>query len=217
MLFSDFGGIFCKLFAAGGSNILVMAEAIGKTPAETANGVNTSDLRLVERFRKGDRVAFEEIVGANAPDVAALANRLLGWAGEVEDVVQDVFLAAYLGLKNFRCQSSIKTWLFTITTNKCRRRRYKRMLRLRLRTGLTGGSEAEAENGLIESETFGRVRRAVRRLPAKYREAVVLRYLQELSSDEITRILGISRAALNTRLSRARERLRGELAELMDE
>ena len=91
------------------------------------------------------------------------------------------------------------------------------MLRLRLRTGLTGGSEAEAENGLIETETFGRVRHAVRRLPAKYREAVVLRYLQELSSDEITQILGISRAALNTRLSRARERLRGELAELIDE
>ena len=190
MLFSDFGGIFCKLFAAGGSNIVVMAESIGKTPADTANGVNTSDLRLVERFRRGERAAFEEIVVANAADVAALANRLLGWAGEVEDVVQDVFLSAYLGLKNFRCQSSIKTWLFTITTNKCRRLRYKRMLRLRLRTGRTGGSEAEAENGLIESETFGRVRRAVRRLPAKYREAVVLRYLQELSSDEITRILG---------------------------
>ena len=70
---------------------------------------------------------------------------------------------------------------------------------------------------LIENEIFNRVRRAVTALPPKYREPVVLRYLQELSTDKISRILGISENALQVRLSRARKRLKQELAELIEE
>lgn len=67
----------------------------------------------------------------------------------------------------------------------------------------------------MDDDTFHKVRLAVQALPAKYREPVVLRYLQELSTDEITRILGISKNTLQVRLSRARERLRQDLAELI--
>ena len=67
----------------------------------------------------------------------------------------------------------------------------------------------------MDSETFKRICRAVTVLPAKYREPVVLRYLQELSMDEIAQILGLSKNALQVRLSRARERLRQDLAELI--
>jgi len=66
----------------------------------------------------------------------------------------------------------------------------------------------------MDSETFNRVRRAIRALPVKYREPVVLRYLQELPTDQISRILGISKNSLQVRLNRARERLREDLAEL---
>jgi RNA polymerase sigma-70 factor (ECF subfamily) len=67
----------------------------------------------------------------------------------------------------------------------------------------------------MDDETFDKVRLAVQALPAKYRESVVLRYLQELSMGEIAQMLSISRNALQVRLSRARERLRGDLAELI--
>ena len=67
----------------------------------------------------------------------------------------------------------------------------------------------------MDDETFHKVRLAVQALPLKYREPVVLRYLQELSTDEIARILGISKNALNVRLNRARERLKQDLAELI--
>ena len=65
-------------------------------------------------------------------------------------------------------------------------------------------------------EDFNRVRRSVAALPAKYREAVVLTYLQGLEADEIGRMLGISKNALHVRLSRARDRLREELQELIE-
>ena len=70
---------------------------------------------LVEKFSRGDETAFDRIVEVYSADIAVLANRLLGWPGDVEDIVQEVLLAAFLGLKKFRCECSLKTWLFTIT------------------------------------------------------------------------------------------------------
>jgi len=179
------------------------------------------DEHLVEQFNRGDESAFDRLVERYSSDIAALANRLLGWPGEVEDVTQDVFLAAFLGLKKFRCECSLKTWLFTITLNKCRSYRYKRMLHRRRISEAADkaflASAGTADKAPMNSETFECVRRAVQALPAKYREPVVLRYLQELPTDQISRILGISKNALQVRLNRARARLREGLDELTRE
>jgi RNA polymerase sigma-70 factor (ECF subfamily) len=178
------------------------------------------DELLVKQFNQGDESAFDRIVEGYSAAIAVLANRLLGWPGVVEDIVQDVFLAAFLGLKKFRCECSLKTWLFTITINKCRSYRYKQMLYLRFFSKAAAKASAvlapTADKAQMDDEAFNKVRLAVQALPAKYREPVVLRYLQELSMGEIARILSISRNALQVRLSRARERLRGDLAELIE-
>jgi len=166
------------------------------------------------------RAAFDRIVERYSADIAVLTNRLLGWPNDVEDVVQDIFLAVFVGLKKFRGECSLKSWLFTITINKCRTYRYKQILwqrktipKLRLRLP----PNRPADGRLMDSEIFNRVRRCVTALPAKYREPIVLRYLQELSITESSRILGISENLLQVRLNRARKRLRRELAELLEE
>jgi RNA polymerase sigma-70 factor (ECF subfamily) len=177
------------------------------------------DELLVEQFSRGDESAFERIVEQYSAEVAALANRLLGWPGDVEDVTQEIFLAAFLGLKKFRCECSLKSWLFTITINKCRSYRHRRKLQ---QLPQTGSQErlptATYETGVLsmDAEDFNRIRGAVAGLPAKYREPVVLRYLQELGTDEISRILGISKNTLHVRLSRARKRLETDLAGLIE-
>jgi RNA polymerase sigma-70 factor (ECF subfamily) len=179
------------------------------------------DAELVEQFRRGDDTAFDRIVQRYAGQIAAMANRLLGWPGDVDDITQDVFVSAYIGLRKFRGDCSLRSWLFVITINKCRSHRYKTILRLKR---FSRPPEAEREipgravdSDLTDAETFERVRRAVRILPPKCREVVVLRYLQELPTDEICRILGISTNALQVRLNRARERLRQQLGELIEE
>jgi RNA polymerase sigma-70 factor (ECF subfamily) len=176
------------------------------------------DELMVEQFCRGDESAFERIVEQHSGDVAALANRLLGWPGDVEDVTQDIFLAAFLGLKKFRCECSLKSWLFTITINKCRTNRYKRWIRLRrFSQDVKKVSFSSAyEEKYMDADDFRHVRRAVATLPAKYREPVILRYLQEIGTDEISQILGISKNTLNVRLSRARKRLKKDLAELIE-
>jgi len=176
---------------------------------------------LVERFRRGDDSAFDGIVHGYAADVAALANRLLGWPQDVDDVVQDVFLAAFTGLRKFRGDCGLGTWLFTITVNMCRRRQRRRVFRIRAiavdEDCLDLCVEENAERAAMDTETFARVRRAVRALTPKYREVVVLRYLQGLETSEMCELLGITVNAMQVRLTRAREQLRQSLGELIEE
>ncbi len=209
-------GFFCKFWLVFKTNISVMAERIG-------------DELLVEQSIRNNEISFESLVEQYSEDVALLANRLLSWPapassgarrgggpGEVEDITQEVFLAAFLGLKKFRYDCSIRTWLFTITINKCRSFRYKQLFRRRKILDKPQSKITAADRKIQVIETSKKVRNAVQALPAKYREAVVLKYLEELPTEEISRILGISVNTLHVRLSRARERLKNDLKEIME-
>jgi RNA polymerase sigma-70 factor (ECF subfamily) len=181
----------------------------------------TEEQALVERFRRGEDSAFDRIVEQHSAEIAALANRLLGWPGDVDDVVQEVFVAAFLGLKKFRGECRLRTWLFTITVNKCRSHRFRRLRRLRPATM----EEAEAvesrdrsgDEAAMDQEAFVRVRRAVQMLPQKYREIVTLKYLQGSEASEICELLGITVNAMQVRLNRARKRLKEQLGDLLEE
>ncbi|MCK5000062.1 MAG: RNA polymerase sigma factor, partial [Anaerohalosphaera sp.] len=186
-----------------------------KTPYEEAS-IDAVNSLPSEPGSGGGDVVFEDIVDEHADAVGRLANRLLGYPCDVDDVVQDVFLAALKGLGKFRGKCSVKTWLFTITINTCRTRRYRRKLYVDARRFLEQ-QQQRSETSAVCEETFGAVRKAISRLNTKYREPIVLKYIQQLSTEEITGILGISENTLNVRLSRARKRLKGQLAELIEE
>ncbi|HNS20038.1 MAG TPA: sigma-70 family RNA polymerase sigma factor [Sedimentisphaerales bacterium] len=184
--------------------------------------VRTSEeLDLATQFRQGDDSAFDRIVEQHSAEIAALANRLLGWPGDVEDVVQEVFLSAFLGLKKFRGECRLRTWLFTITVNRCRSFRFRRR-RVLARVAIddpeaAAGSGSGCDQVPMDEETFAMVRRAVQTLPRKYREVTVLRYLQGLQTQEICDLLGITANAMQVRLNRARARLKEQLGDLFEE
>jgi RNA polymerase sigma-70 factor, ECF subfamily len=180
----------------------------------------SEELALVERFCRGEDSAFDRIVEVHGAEVSALACRLLGWSGDADDVVQEVFIAAFKGLRRFRGDCSLRTWLFTITVSKCRTHRYRRVFRLR-RVAVDDESphlscDRSAEVPLVDAENAVRVRTAVRALPAKYREAIVLRYLQGMEPAEICEMLRISANALQVRLNRARKQLKEVLGEWIE-
>ncbi len=175
---------------------------------------------LVERFRRGDDSAFDRIVERHEADIAALANRLLAWPQDVDDVVQDVFVSAFTGLRRFRGQCRLRTWLFTITINKCRSYRYRRLFRRRevaMADDAQPGSDDNAATKAMNAEKSAQVRRAIQSLPPKYREVVVLRYLQGLETPEICRLLKISVNAMQVRLNRAKSQLKDSLNGLVQE
>lgn len=197
-----------------------MAESLSSRLGQESYPADGEDAVLAEAFARHDPVVFDRLVETCQARVARLACRLLGWPQDVDDVVQEVFLAVWKGLPRFRGEAELGTWLTRITINKCRSHQRKQMLRLRRLWNTEGGKtvdSAPADRATLDQETHAEVRRAVRRLPAKYCEVVVLRYLEEMSVDHIGQILGLTRSAVEVRLHRARVRLRKELAGLLDE
>jgi len=196
-----------------------MTDCSRKSIASPAKEKEDDEKALVKQFIQGDPAAFKAIIENNHHDVATLANRILGWPGEVDDICQEVFLAAFLGLKRFKGNSSLKTWLFKITINKCRTHQHRRMLWLRIFNKVLIPPDEHshsANKAATKDKNSLRIRRAVRSLPARYREPIVLRYFNEMSIDQTSNLLGIKKSTLNVRLNRARNMLKNELKDLIN-
>src|SRR3989440_7348064 len=155
--------------------------------------------------------ALEKLIRDYHAPVTRLAYRLLGWRGEVEDLVHDVFLAAFKQQHRFRGESSAWTWLAAITINRCRSMRRRKVLYFRWlkRRSVNREVPTHRDADRIErDETGQRVRDAVAKLSPRDRELIVLHYLEELSIPEISKIIGVADKVIHVRLHRARKRLK---------
>jgi RNA polymerase sigma-70 factor (ECF subfamily) len=178
--------------------------------------LSDADTTLERRLALGEAEAFEQLVALYQPWVSRLAYRLLGWKGDVEDVVQDVFVAALSKGKGFRGDASLWTWLTAVTLNLCRTRLRRAALLRRLTGGLLrleGRKGAPADSGAVADETSSRVRQAVAALPPRDREVIILYYLEERSAAQIGELIGITANNVDVRLHRARQKLKVLLGE----
>jgi RNA polymerase sigma-70 factor (ECF subfamily) len=169
---------------------------------------------LEQRFRTGVPAALTEVIAIHQPLVSRLVYRLTAWSRtDTEDIVQEVFVNALRSRKTFDARSSLATWLTRITINTCCTERRKRLLRTRYwKRLLTSQSQSISSPPAADlHEDIQQTMTELRRLPATYREAVVLRYLEEMEIDDIARLLNLSRPAVEVRLHRARAMLRTAL------
>lgn len=174
---------------------------------------------LVAQLVRGNPQAFDRVVEQYQPRVTAMAHRLLGWTDETEDVVQDVFVTVLARVDSFQGRSSLWTWIARITINRCRswqRRNWLRRNVHRIGEALLKqqASHSPAGQETIRDETAAEVRTAVRALPVKYREVIVLRYLEELPIERVAELLRLSRGTVDVRLTRARKKLAERLEHL---
>lgn len=178
------------------------------------------DRERVLRSLAGDRAAFGELVEAYQGSVFGLALSKLGSFAEAEDAAQDAFVAAYLGLAGLRAPDQFARWLNGIVANVCRmqcRRRAREVIlppeAMELRAGR---SQEPAQDEEYEAKMRGaNVLTALGRLSPKYREAIVLYYLEGMSAPRISRFLDASEAAIQQRLFRARAQLREEMLNMV--
>lgn len=179
--------------------------------------------RLVERLRAGDRAALETMIADHQQRVQRLVRRLTGWTGDSDDLVQEVFLNALTGVRSFKGQSRLSTWLTRIAINACRSHQRTRLLRATFWKKIiqnTREEDVEQADASIPQEQKDRQRLvtdAVRRLKGKYREVIVLHYLEEMPAEDIQQVLGISRNTVEVRLHRARKMLEETLKPLIQE
>lgn len=181
-----------------------------------------SEALFVERLRSGDEQAFEELVRRFGGRLLATARHLLGRNEDAQDAVQEAFLSAFRGLDRFRGGSSLSTWLHRIVINaalmKLRgaSRRPEASIEEYLprfdETGHHADPVAEwrvtPEAAMLSRQTRDRVRAAIERLPPSYRAVLVLRDIEELSTEETAEVLSLTRTAVKVRLHRARLALR---------
>jgi RNA polymerase sigma-70 factor (ECF subfamily) len=179
------------------------------------------DAALVERLRRGDGAAFEELLRAHAGRLLAVARRLLANEEDARDTVQDALLSAFRSIDRFDGQAALGTWLHRIVVNaaltrlRSRRRRPERPIEDLLPTFLDDGHQArpprdwpDPSAALQREETRSAVRRHIEELPDDYRVVLLLRDIEELDTEETARLLGLTPGAVKTRLHRARQALR---------
>lgn len=154
---------------------------------------------------------------AEAPRLRRLVHRLLGWPArttDVDDVVQEVLLAAWRHRDAFRGEATLGTWLTRIAIRKAQNHVRAAAMRRRL-FGWWSSTEVEpvalAMGEDAVREQIDATQRAMHRLSHVDREVLVLRYLEQRDIPQIADLLHTSRAAIDARLTRARQRLRREL------
>lgn len=188
---------------------------------ETVDGPDPrSDDVLARRAALGDREAFAEIVDRHGPALMRYTARFLDDSFQVEDCLQDTFLAAWRGLPAFRAESSVRTWLFTLA-------RHAAFARLK-RWPVSGSRphvpleevvdrlrdlREDPERASVESALRDALDVALRLLPPRQRTAWLLREVEGLSYTEIAVVLGSSSTAVRGLLERARTTLATTLEE----
>ncbi|WP_228078719.1 RNA polymerase sigma factor [Streptomyces profundus] len=172
--------------------------------------VEADDALLAVRAAEGDEAAFEVLVRRHGPPLLRLAGHLLGGSADAEDAVQDALVSAWRRLPEFRGDSSFRSWMYRIVTNRClnllRSRRPVAQLEA-VPEPAAPAAQASPERTVENLVAVRALREALTGLSPEQRACWVLREFHGLSYDEIAEAVGITRQAVRGRLFRARRYL----------
>jgi RNA polymerase sigma-70 factor (ECF subfamily) len=174
-------------------------------------------MALVERCRRGDLAAFEELYRTHSGRLFSVACRMVGNTADAEDLLQEIFLTAHRKLEGFRGDSSLGTWLYRLATNHCLDFLRSRAARAGQITDALDDDPTIADagsKGLAEQTvTKMDLERALARLPEGCRAAFVLHDIEGLEHREVGDVLGIAEGTSKSQVHKARLRLRTLLRE----
>ena len=177
-----------------------------------AASIDRGESRWLERARQCDEAAFAELVEAYQRPVYNLCYRMLGEAGEAEDAAQESFLRAYRGMRRYDPKRSFSTWLLAIASHHCIDQLRRRRLPVESLEELEPWEEIPdtgpgPETAVARREGREAARALLARLGPQDRAVVVLRYWDELSTEEIADTLSLTVKAVKSRLHRARKQM----------
>jgi RNA polymerase sigma-70 factor (ECF subfamily) len=227
------------------NNATIQQTAVGADLADVVASVD--DLRLVEQLLQGDEAAFLLLINRYAGAMLRLAGVYVTTRAIAEEVVQETWMAVLVGLGGFKGQSSLKTWIFRILTNRAKTRaeRERRSIPFSLLPG-TDSDDAEPavdpdrfypadqqwpghwtsfpsnwqelpEDRLLSQETRVCLDRAIEALAPNQREIIILRDVEGWTSEETCSFLGLSEVYQRVLLHRARSKVRRVLEQYFEE
>ena len=183
------------------------------------------EAELVSRLRAGNSDAFETLVRTYSPSLLRTARRFLRSEEDARDALQDAFVSVFKSIGTFASNAQLSTWLHRIVINRSlmklrsQRRHPEEDIEKYLPRFLEDGHQAEpgaawpegADSMMEREEVRALVRESIDRLPESYRVVLLLRDLEELSTEEAAEVLGVTPNAIKIRLHRARQALRAIL------
>ncbi|MBI1370733.1 MAG: sigma-70 family RNA polymerase sigma factor [Planctomycetes bacterium] len=187
----------------------------------------SDEARLLEGLRAGDDAAYDHMIRQHGGRLLAVIQRIVHNADDAADVLQDTFVAAFRNIDGFAGQSKLSTWLHQIAVNnalmKLRKKRniHERSIEDLLPKFQDNGHRIDvgptwditAEDVVQKDELMRQVHEQIANLPEQYREVLLMRDIEEVSTEEAAGRLGITTGALKVRLHRARQALRTLLEE----
>lgn len=185
-----------------------------------------TDEDLILAFQNGDVSAFEEIVRRYRDPLFNFVVRLLGDSFFSEDVVQETFLRVYRNRHRYHQVAKFSTWIYTIASNLAKTELRRRKVRNFFSISSKGEDEKDYDlvdssidierdvDGVLKGEV---ILKEIHALPFHFREAVLLRDIQDLSYEEISQILNVPLGTVKSRVNRGRSRLQKKLRFLIDE
>jgi len=188
---------------------------VASTTSEPALG-ELSEAALIEACLAGRSGAFDLVVERHRRSVYQLCWRFVGNHEDASDLSQDIFLRAYKGLRSFRGQSSLATWLYRIGVNVCLNRVGAKADKITEaiddRQFVDTRSESPSER-LLKEERGARVRAAIAELPRRQRATLILRMYHEMSHQEIAAVLGSSVGTVKANFFHALGNLKKQLGD----
>lgn len=169
-------------------------------------------LAAIRAAKAGDERAFEEIMIATERRVAMLAWRITGDAEETKEAVQETFLRLFRHLGRYDETQDFAGWLFRIAVNVCRdiekRRRRRRIFGPIDDAHELPSRSASIDDTLAQRDEVALLRRAIDALPPKEKLAIILRDVEERSTDEVAKLLGSSPATVRVQVMKARTKIK---------
>ncbi|HTS28952.1 MAG TPA: sigma-70 family RNA polymerase sigma factor [Bryobacteraceae bacterium] len=165
---------------------------------------------VLDAAKAGDLAAFEQIMRQYERMVLVTALRLLGSLADAQDVSQEVFLKLYRNLGKVESSAAFPGWLYRVTVNACHDLRRRRPPSVPMEdAGEMPSGEADPQQQTAAGERRRVLEMSLRILSEKEREALVLRDLEGLSTEEVARVLGSSEATVRSQISKARVKVKG--------
>ncbi len=170
---------------------------------------------LIGRAKNGDRQAFGQILSENYDFIHAVAWRWTGNVTDADDVTQDVCLRLGKTIRSFRGEGRLRTWLYTLTLNAVRDRARKSSRERKKTAAYFADPTMALQTGRDEEDATTKLWEAVRALPTKQCDAVMLVYAEGLSHSAAADVLGCSESTISWHVHEARKRLRDLLGHEM--
>jgi RNA polymerase sigma-70 factor (ECF subfamily) len=203
-----------------------LEQVASAAPEELCEVRPRAEAEFIERLKRGEAAAFEQLVAERSGEIYGLLYRLTENGEEARDLTQETFLRAFQSIDRFRGEADLRTWIYRIAINQARNRWRWWRRRRRDSTVSLDATHGQSDQTLLstlaessenpEQQTLAHerevvLREALQKIGRAYRETVILRDIEGFAYEEIATTLGINVGTVKSRLARGRQELRLKL------